>query len=73
MAQQTILTISYIATPPSTLGSAVLPIPASQVNTTTGVTDYSGAIRNLFLGGGFFLPGTTEWIPYSMIVSVTAS
>jgi hypothetical protein len=36
------------------------------------VTDSTNAIKNLFLASGFFLPGTTIFIPASQITQVQA-
>ena len=68
MAQPTQMVISY-----GSSSSATLPIPAALINTSTGVTDYSTAIRNLALNGGFFLPNTTTFIPWAQVTQVVAS
>jgi hypothetical protein len=67
MAQPTQLVISY-----GSSSSATLPIPAALINTSTGVTDSTNAIKNIFLANGFFLPGTTTFIPASQITQVQA-
>jgi hypothetical protein len=67
MAQQTQLVVSY-----GTSSSATLSIPPAQINTATGVTDYSNAIQNIVKAGGFFLPGTSSWIPYSQVTEIVA-
>ena len=67
MAQQTQMLISY-----GTSSQATLAIPPALINTNTGVTDYSTAIRNLALNGGFFLPNTTIFVPWAQVTAVQA-
>jgi len=67
MAQQTQLLISY-----GTSSSATLAIPSALINTATGVTDWYTAARNLFLSGGFVVPGTTIFIPWGQVTAVQA-
>ncbi len=67
MTQQTILVVSY-----GTSSTATLAIPPGMINSTTGVTDYSNAIQNIVKAGGFFLPGGSTWIPYSLVTQIAA-
>jgi len=68
VAQQTVLVVSY-----GSSSSATLPIPPALINTASGVTDWYTAARNLFLSGGFVVPGTTTFIPWGQVTQVVAS
>jgi hypothetical protein len=51
--------------------TAVLPIPPALIGANS--TDVTSAVKNSFLGGGFFLPNSFVWIPSSQITQIAAS
>jgi len=81
MAAPTTLTITYISTLPSTTSTVTIPIPVPTAGSVAGVSqtavpqDFTIAVRNIFLNGGFWFvsaTGVNTFVAWGQITLITA-